>query len=140
MAKANSSVKLQMSASETLSSLQKVIREFKWDVLELGTSQVVVKVVQASSLHPYKLRIEINPINESTTELHIFGTMNAIGPGRTIAALIGKLINALSVDAQEFAKNGKGGFVDELTKLASLLEKGLITQEEFSQAKIKLLG
>lgn len=51
-----------------------------------------------------------------------------------------KYINALNNSNSQQEKSYHGSTADELVKFADLLQKGMITQEEYEEAKRRLLN
>lgn len=63
----------------------------------------------------------------------------------TISVILDRIDREVAAESQKVFENQKlsssnGSVADELTKLAALLEKGLLTEEEFERQKAKLLS
>jgi hypothetical protein len=57
--------------------------------------------------------------------------------------MVGKLVNALDVQVRERtrpAESSTGGLAAELERLATLRDRGVLTQAEFELAKGRLIG
>ncbi|WP_457599813.1 PH domain-containing protein [Hydrogenivirga sp.] len=99
-----------------------------------------------------KVKVEEFPYEKVTSVKYekgwFLGSVKIYASGNTaeIEQVIKKKVQPFVDKVNELIKSYRGdaknraSFVDELAKLAELLEKGLITEEEFKKAKAKLLN
>lgn len=109
---------------------------YKWIILILGVSSpffigITWLIATVWAFWPSD-KTSIDPIINSSDE------------SKNVGATLGKVAASLKAentkDSNGSAVNSEDQAIEKLEKLAGLLEKGLITQEEFSSQKSKLLG
>jgi len=145
MSSASQIHKIDLSISDAIIVLQKIVREFGWKVLELDSSRIVAG---APSRLPNgkttKITVDITQISETKCQLSIDGYLMAVAAKSFVEGQIGKLVNAVFLDAnnknKESITQNSVSVSDELSTLADMYKQNLLTKEEYEAAKRKLLG
>jgi hypothetical protein len=123
-----------------------------WRVLEQGESHLKCKevVTQATSFNwPAEVSIDLKSIEKGTAVV-MNGGISGWGPIQSshLQGQMGNLRNRMELAFQKLQESHKQvhtrqnelSLVSELERLANLRANGALTEEEFQQAKKKLLG
>jgi hypothetical protein len=154
----STSFNLQISRDKVVIAAQDVIDSHGWLPISLSSSELVCKDHQYDKVKGFATEIvaKFNDL-EDGTNVSVTATMAGFGPinKRRAAEVMGKFVNSLSlrVQTQSLAINptvqigeGQGGSsevipnrYDLLKEAKSLLDSGVLTEEEFQSEKSRIL-
>ncbi len=135
---------ISMSIAEAMNACKRAVSSIGWKVVEESDGFLEVKgAVSAFSWAP---TVEILCAEKSgITEVTLKGKNVGFGPiqSKAIKSEVGTLRNKIDVEVTaslQKTTNSEAGLTAELTKLVSLNQVGALSDEEFKQAKKKILG
>jgi len=132
-------------------SIRKVASSFGWRVMHDEPFQITIKedfVNLSKGTWAAELAISVDA-DAGGSEMTVNGSIAGMGPIQKnhLKGQMGRFLNALAtaVESSEASTlsgsvTGSGSVADELTKLGELHAQGILSAEEFSSAKAKLLG
>ena len=147
MATFNTSMNSPLDADATMLAIQEGVKQFEWAVMEITANSMMVKITPKFSLTGYsyasKLNITIDEKGDKAS-LSFSATTPGIGPvaRRTLEGYVGQLVNFLSVASKNGSRlsGGPATITEELSRLSDLLDKGVLSPEEFQIIKKRLIG
>jgi hypothetical protein len=148
--KHNDSFELPASAAELETACREAVAEIGWRILDQGQGRIRCKEVASSGMSftwPAEVEIVISG-GPSSTRVDLNGTVFGLGPiqGNHLRGQMGNLRNRIELAAGRSSKPAassgasSGSLTDELEKLASLRDQGVLNEDEFLKAKQRLLG
>lgn len=148
VSKHRQSLHLDLEPSKAMTACRRAVSEMGWRVLEESEAGLVAKEEATTAIKftwPAKIEVVLSPEEPGTSiELRAVGGMGPIQAGHLkgqMGALQNKIILAAGGSAVGGSGSPAGGDVGtELEKLAQLKESGALRDEEFAQAKGRLLG
>jgi hypothetical protein len=142
-------------------AIQDVTDRFGWKLIELSHTRIVALYPPRSSFQIYNLPQVILILTEVDSGTEVDVSVSAVGPiwvhgKKRFVGIMGQVVNSISlrVQTQSISINptvaigeGQGSTyfgevtrVDLLERLQSLLNDGVLTEEEFAIEKRKVLG
>lgn len=149
MSKHRETLELDLPADAVEQVCRRAISELGWRILEDEGTRLVVKEVSPQSTSftwSAKIDVVVEEI-EGGSEISLNGSITGMGPIQKghLRGQLGALRNKITLAAQDAAPSGEsasasGDLSGELTRLGDLHLSGVLTEEEFAQAKARLLG
>jgi hypothetical protein len=125
---------------------RRAVSDLGWRLLEDDGRRLVVKEVSPNAVSfTWAAKVEIVVEEASSgSEVLLSGSITGMGPVPKghLRGQVGALRNKIDLAARESVSgetNGTGDISGELERLAGLYESGVLTDEEFAQAKARLL-
>ncbi len=149
--KINDSIETNLPIEEAYNLCRKVAVDIGWRVLEESQVSLTIKekAVSGTSFNwPAEVEMILSSIDTDKTVINLRGSIFGGGPVQKghLQGQLGNIKNRIEVAINEIAKakqkdssNAKVSIAEELEKLASLRNSGILTDEEFNEAKKKLL-
>ena len=139
---------LGMPLEESFRACQQAAVALSWRVTERSEAEGRLVCDQATSwTQPGRVEIRLyaGPPGPPSTEVFMDGSMNGFGPlvSHLLKVEVGKLrsrLELMAVEGTAQAAQTPGDFVSEVERLAQLRSQGFLTDEEFKQAKARLLN
>jgi hypothetical protein len=144
-----------LGIAEVMMVCREAVASTNWRVTEAGKTRLSCKEVSAQSTSftwPAEVTIELTS-NEKGTIVTMNGSIFGFGPIQSghLQGQVGNLRNRVEIGLRKAIETKKqaqviqqqqqsGSLITELERLASLREKGALTDDEFQQAKKKLLN
>jgi len=134
---------------------QEVAAQLGWRVLEVSAKSISIKEIApqfTGFTWPARIDVQIVEISDASCDLRLDGSIAGMGPIQRnhLQGQMGRFLNNLSLllDRQQNSqstaishKPGNGNSMsEELARLKSLRDDGVLTDEEFAAAKSKLLA
>lgn len=146
-------IKVQLSIDEVMTVCREAVASIGWRVLESGRTRLRCKEmsVQFTSFNwPAEVTIELTT-HEPKTMITLNGSIFGFGPIQSghLEGQVGNLSNRIVIGLNKIIQSMKEShlnqqqgspLISELERLSGLREKGAITDDEFQQAKKKLLN
>lgn len=146
MSRYSESFGLRVEPEEAEEVCREAVAGLGWRVLESRPGRIVIKEVTprvTSFTWAAKIRVDITAHDEGTA-LEVVGSVAGVGPIQSghLKGQLGAFRNHVEVIAGQRAKSGSEAPVvsEELSNLAQLHRDGVLTDEEFAQAKKQALG
>lgn len=143
MSKRQESFSLDVPADQAELACRQVIAETGVRVLEDEERRFVIKELLdvSSTSWPVKVELLIEEEGLNSTRIQMNGSIWSWGPipKRALRSDMDSLREMIKAVA-EGGGLGSGALSNELERLAALRDKGILTEDEFSQAKARLLG
>ena len=149
MSKHRDTLELDLPAGAAEQACRRAISELGWRLLEDEGRRLVVKEVSpkvTSFTWAAKVEVVIKE-NSAGSEILLNGSITGMGPVQNghLRGQLGALRNRIGLASQDVADDSNDGTGDgeisgELERLAGLRGSGVLTDEEFAQAKARLLG
>ena len=147
MASFQTQVMLPMHSKDVVHGCQQSAKDLKWSVLEVNADSVTLKVAGSDNVWGYKatskLIVSIKAKNAGSIIDFVISTPG-LGPiaNKWLQEAVGNLINSLTLIGKNLGNTPATGsdLSGQLEKLADLFSKGLIDEDEFKNAKKKLIG
>jgi hypothetical protein len=142
---------LLVSPEQALTLCRQAVADLGWRVLDQGPDFIRGKEVAASGLSftwPAEVQLVVESEEPGVTTVYLDGKIFGLGPIQKghLQGQMGNLRNRIELLASQpsalSASDGtrKGALSEELEKLAALKQQGVLSDEEFQQAKARLLG
>lgn len=146
VSKHHDSLQLSLSAAASERACRSAISELGWRILEDEGLRIVTKEVTPQSINfTWAAKIEVLiEGNDTESRVQLNGSITGMGPVQKghIRGQVGALKNKIGLVAQDRPGRTEPR-VDvgaELERLGDLHEKGLLSVEEFAQAKARVLN
>ena len=148
MSKYQQSFILNLPLSRASEVCREVAAQLGWRVLEQTTYRIVCKenAPQVTSFTwSAKVEIELEAESQGWTRITLDGSIFGYGPIQSghLKGQIGRIRNEIELAAKKPAQgecDKKPTLTTELEKLSELKQRGVLTDEEFQQAKALLLS
>lgn len=141
---------LLVAPDRALTLCRQAVADLGWRVLDQGPDFVRCKEVAVSGLSftwPAEVQLVVESDEPGVSTVYLDGKIFGLGPIQKghLQGQMGNLRNRIELLATQQApapggRAGGGSLSEELEKLAALKKQGLLTEEEFQQAKARLLG
>ena len=149
MSKASDDFFIQLTIDKVRLACKNAVAQLGWRIMEDSPNKIVCKEVTSqmtSFTNPAEVAIILNDQIEKT-KITLNGSVIGFGPIQSnhIQGQIGRIKNLIETCSAQFAnqnddKNATLSLSNELEKLAELNKKGILSDEEFKNAKNKLLN
>ena len=161
MAIVNTRFVVPCSIDSALLAVQDVTDRFGWKLIELSQTRIVALYPPRSSFQTYNLPQVILILTEVDSGTEVDVSVSAVGPiwvhgKKRFVGILGQVVNSISIrvqtrsisinptvaigEGQGSTSFGEVTRVDLLERLQSLLNDGVLTEEEFAIEKRKVLG
>ena len=139
---------VDMPLSDALALCRRAVADIGWRVLEQGASRIRCKEVAVSAMSfnwPAEVDIILSSIGPSQTTILLNGSVFGVGPIQKnhLLGQMGNLRNRIELANEDRHSKAPtvaaGSLSGELEKLAALRKNGILTDEEFTKAKQRLL-
>jgi hypothetical protein len=137
-------VDVPLSPDETMKACREALLKLNWRVQKMTSSSLEGKA--APDAWSAAVTVQATIVSSGRGSRVLFeGRMFGVGGivANKIEGMVGKLVNALDVQVRERtrpAESSTGGLAAELERLATLRDRGVLTQAEFELAKGRLIG
>ena len=149
MSKVTEEFFIQLTVDETKIACKNAIAQLGWRIMEEDENKIVCKEVsvQATSFNwPAEVAISLFEDNDKT-KIILNGSIMGFGPiqGNHLKGQVGRIRNLIETTVFQLTKQNStpiksDSLSSELEKLADLHSKGILNEEEFKNAKNKLLN
>lgn len=135
---------MDLPADAVEQACRRAISDLGWRLLEDDGRRLVVKEVSpkaTSFTWSAKVEVVVEEVGASS-EVLLNGSITGMGPVQKghLRGQLGALRNKIDLAAQDAAaEDGVGEVSGELERLGGLHQSGVLTDEEFAQAKAQLL-
>lgn len=146
-------IEVSIPEENTISICRKVVADIGWRILGQSKNRIQCKEVAVSGISfnwPAEVEIIISSNSPSSSTILLNGSIFGFGPVQKghLKGQIGNLKNRIEIKVDEETNNSntsnnKGSsesLSDEITKLAALHKKGILTDDEFQSAKKRLIN
>jgi hypothetical protein len=152
MSKYNEKLNVNLPEKNVMEICKSVIAKLGWAVLDQSQNNIKCKETGKFDINKANFFAVVEIIlreSNDNTEINLNGSVFGMGPfaSKHILGEVTKVKNMIEVEINQFKNNqGKSSNVvnisvaTELEKLASLHSKGILSDDEFKNAKNKLLG
>ena len=149
--KVNDSIEINLPMEEAYDLCRKVTVDIGWHVVEEGKTSLSIKEKAVSGVSfnfPAQVEMILSSIGTDKTVSNLRGTIFGFGLTQKghLQGRLGSIRNRIAVAVKDIAKteqkgsnNAKVSVAEELEKLASLKDNGILSDKEFNEAKRKLL-
>lgn len=143
---------LKASGAQVLEMCQEVAVRMGWRVLAISSSTMTLKEVSSqvtSFTLPARIDVSISTTADDSCHITLNGSISGIGPIQRnhLQGQMGRFLNDLSLSIDRSRSNAKtestattsASLSDEISRLKTLLDEGVLSAEEFAAAKARLL-
>lgn len=141
---------LLVAPDRALALCRQAVADLGWRVLDQGPDLIRCKEVAVSGFSfnwPAEIQLVVESEAPGVSTVYLDGKIFGLGPIQKshLQGQMGNLRNRIELLASQRSSagasaSGAGSLSGELQKLAALKQQGLLTEEEFQQAKARLLG
>lgn len=141
---------LPIGANFALTYCQEVSAQMDWRVLALGADRISIKEIASKITGftwPARIDVVIQTLGVDKCRVSLFGSITGAGPIQRnhLQGQMGRFLNQLSLLTDRHSQNSAPidndrSFSEEIARLKKMHDEGVLTDEEFSAAKARLLA